>query len=110
MDTLHSSAALEASAVASAVPSRIDEIICTNTSAGVLYLHIFDSATLPADTTAPDLCIAVPATSTVSWDPERGDSRDRGIPFDAGCAVCLSTTAATKTVATAVGVFSVRGA
>lgn len=109
MDTLYSSAAAEASAVASAVACRVDEIIATNTSAGVLYLHIFDSATLPADTTAPDICIAVPATGTASWDPERGDSRDRGIPFSNGCAVCLSSTAATKTVAGAVGVFTVRG-
>lgn len=109
MDTLHSSAAAEASAIASAVSCRVDEIVCTNTSAGVLYLHIFDSATLPADTAAPDVCVAVPATSTVSWDPERGDSRDRGVPFDSGCVVCLSSTAATKTIAGAVGVFTVRG-
>jgi hypothetical protein len=87
----------------------VDEIICTNTSAGVLYLQIFDSATVPADTTAPLVCIAIPATSTASWDPEGASGRSVGETFTNGCAVCLSTTAATKTVAGAVGVFSVRG-
>ena len=101
---LHSSSAAEASAVAAAASCRVDEVICTNTSAGVLYLHIFDSATVPADTTAPDVCIAIPATSTASWDPE-GEK----LSFNSGCAVCLSSTAATKTVAGAVGVFTVRG-
>jgi hypothetical protein len=109
MDKLYSSAAAEASAVASASKCFVDEVIATNTSAGVLYLHIFDSATVPADTAAPDVCIAVAATSTVSWDPERGSAADKGVSFDNGCAVCLSSTAATKTVAGAVGVFTVRG-
>ena len=103
MDRFYRSSAAEASAVASATPAYVDEIIATNTSAGVLYLHIFDSATVPADTTAPDICIAVPATSTVSWDA------DTVVYFSAGVAVCLSSTAATKTVAGAVGVFTVRG-
>lgn len=110
MQKLYSSAAAEASAVASAVPCRVDEVLCTNTSAGVLYLHVFDSATVPADTTAPDVCIAVPATSTVSWDPENSRGDVTSTRFANGCAVCLSSTAATKTVATAVGVFTVRGA
>lgn len=109
MDTLHSSAAAEASAIASAVPCQVDEIVATNTGATVLYLHIFDSATLPADTTAPDVCIAVPATTTVSWDPERAGAADRGVAFASGCVVCLSSTAATKTIAGSVGVFTVRG-
>lgn len=110
MDTLHSSAAAEASAIASAVACRVDEIVATNTSAGTLFLHIFDSATLPADTTAPDICIAVTASATISWDPERGGAADRGVSFDSGCVVCFSSTAATKTIAGAVGVFTVRGA
>lgn len=108
MNKLYSSSAAEASAVASAAACAVDEIIATNTSAGVLYLHIFDSATVPADTTAPDVCIAVPATSTASFDPR--DARgSQGVTFDNGCSVCFSSTAATKTVAGAVGVFTVRG-
>lgn len=109
MDTLYSSAAAEASAIASAVACRVDEIVATNIETSTLYLHIFDSATLPADTAAPDICIAVPTLSTVSWDPERGSNADRGVPFSSGCVVCLSSTAATKTIAGAKGVFTVRG-
>lgn len=104
MSILHSSAALEASQIVSTTSTRINEVIATNTSAGVLYLHIFDSATLPADTAAPEVSIAIPATSTVSWDPE-GEK----VLFNAGFTVCLSSTAATKTIAGAVGVFTVRG-
>ena len=108
MNKLYSSAAAEASAVASAAACFVDEIIATNTSAGVLYLHIFDSATVPADTTAPLVCIAVPATSTAAYDPREGRG-SRGAKFDNGCSVCFSSTAATKTVAGSVGVFTVRG-
>lgn len=102
--TLYSSAALEASAVVGTTTLTVDEIICTNTSAGVLYLHIFDTGTLPADTTAPDICIAIPPTSTVGYDPE-----GQKLTFGSGLSICLSSTAATKTIATAVGVFNVRG-
>lgn len=108
MHKLYSSAALEASAVASAAPCFVDEVICTNSSAGVLYLHIFDLAAVPADTTDPDISIAVPATGTVSWDPAE-QRAGRGAKFDNGCSVCLSSTANPKTVAGAVGVFTVRG-
>lgn len=108
MNKLYASDALEASAVISAVPCYIDEIVCTNTSAGVLYFLIFDSATVPADTTDPDICIAVSATSTVSWDPQEAKG-SQGAKFDNGCSVCLSTTAVPKTVATAVGAFTGRG-
>jgi len=108
MNKLYSSAAAEASAVAFGGPCFVDEIIATNTSAGTLYLHIFDSATVPADTAAPDVCIAVTAESTVSYDPQ-DQKGSNGIKFDAGCSVCFSSTAATKTVAGAVGVFTVRG-
>lgn len=106
MNKLYASAALEASAVACATQCWIDEVVCTNSTAGVLYLHIFDSATVPADTTAPDICIAVPATSTVSWDENK---EGRGAKFLNGCSVCLSSTAVPKTVAGAVGGFTVRG-
>lgn len=102
MSVKYSSAALEASAIVDV--DWLDEVICTNSSAGVLYLHIFtDTAVLPADTTAPQVCIAVPATSTVSYDP-------RGTRWSVGgsIAICLSSTPATKTIAGDVGVFTVR--
>jgi len=100
----YSSSAAEASAVAVAEEAFLDEVVATNTTAGVLYLHVFASATVPADTAAPVVCVAIPATSTVSWDP-RGPLGEK---FDSGISVCLSSTAATKTVAGAVGVFTVR--
>lgn len=100
----YSSAALEASAVVSAEEAWLDEVVATNSSAGVLYLQVFDSATVPADTTASYVTIAIPATSTVSWDP-RGN---KGQKFDNGISVCLSSTAVTKTVAGSVAGFTVR--
>jgi hypothetical protein len=109
MSFLYSSSAAEDSAVASDAPCYVDEIIATNTSGSTRFLHIFDSATLPADTTAPDVCIAIPAGQTVGWDPEDARS-SRGTRFGNGCALCLSSTAATKTVTTgSEGVFTVRG-
>lgn len=78
---------------------RVQEVVCTNTSAGVLYCQIFDSATLPADTAAPDIVFAVPANSTASYDNQQG------LIFPAGLTVCISSTAHTKTIAGAVAVF-----
>lgn len=104
MSFLYNSAALEASAVASAVSARVNEIIATNTSAGVLYFQVFDSATVPANATVPEVSIAVPATSSISWDPE-GDK----VSFPNGIAVCFSSTSPVKTVAGSIGTFCVRG-
>lgn len=104
MSFLYASAALEASAVAVAASSRVDEILATNTSAGVLYFQVFDSATVPADTAVPVVSIAVPATSSISWDPE-GEK----VTFTNGIAVCFSSTSPVKTVAGAIGTFCVRG-
>ena len=99
--TAYQSAALEAGNVSTT--DSFNEIFCTNTSAGVLYFQIFfDVTALPADTAVPDVCIAVPATGTVSWDPA-GDYRRVG----AGVAFCLSSTAATKTIAGAWGAFHI---
>lgn len=98
----YSSAALEAGNVVAI--DFLDEIVCTNTDGGTLYLHVFTGVTaLPADTTAPQVCIAVPTESSVSYDP-------RGTRWAVGgsIAFCLSSTAATKTIAGAVGVFTVR--
>ena len=110
MNKLYSSSAAEDGAVASARSCRIDEIIASNTSSSLRWLHIFDSATLPADTAVPDISIAIAAQSTVSWDSEQRAAADRGTPFSNGLAICLSSTAATKTITTASeGFFTVRG-
>jgi hypothetical protein len=91
---------LVASAIVLAAPGTVQEIVCTNTSAGVLYCQVFNSTTLPANATTPDFVFAVPATSTASWDAQQG------VHFDTGIVVCVSTTAHTKTIATAVAVFN----
>ena len=90
---------LVASQVVSLGPTQLFELGCTNTSGGTLYCQIFNSASVPADSTTPDVVFAVPGTSSVSWDPQEG------INFSAGISVCLSSTAHTKTIAGSVGVF-----
>ena len=110
MNKLYSSTAAEDGVVAVDRPANVDEIIATNISASPRFLHIVDAAALPIDTTSPDICIAIGARSTVSWDPERGGSSDSGVRFTAGVVVYLSSTAAAKTITTAnEGVFTVRG-
>lgn len=101
---IYSSTAADDSAVVSVGNGSVDEVIFTNTAAGVRYLHIFfETAALPANTTDPDICIACPATSTVSWDP-RGKV-ETGKTF----VLALSTTADGLTVGVAnEGLFYVR--
>jgi hypothetical protein len=91
---------LVASQIISADGTVLEELLCTNTSGVVVYCQIFNSATLPADATTPDLVFAVPATASASLD------LSQGLPLSAGCTVCVSTTAHTKTIAGAVAVFS----
>lgn len=111
MSFLYSSAAAEDSAVASDAEAVVDEIIVTNVSASKRYIHIFDLAALPIDTTAPDICIAIPTATTVSWDCEGTESGGlKGETFYAGVVVALSSTAATLTVTVASeAVITVRG-
>ena len=94
------SGALVASQIIIASGTVLEELTCTNTSASVVYCQVFNSATLPADTTPPDIVFAVPATGSASLD------LSQGIPLSAGCTVCVSTTAHVKTIAGAVAVFS----
>jgi hypothetical protein len=99
--TLFSSGnSLVASHVVSAASALVEEVICTNTSASVLYCQVFNLAALPSDAVQPDFVFAVPATSTASWDAQQG------INFDTGVVVCVSSTAHTKTIAGAVAVFN----
>ena len=80
--------------------ANVEEVICTNTSGAVVYCQVFNSATVPADTAQPDLVFAVPTTATASLDLQQG------VHFSAGVSVCVSTTAHTKTIATAIAVFN----
>jgi hypothetical protein len=99
----YQSTALELGNVASI--SYLDEIIVTNTDTVARYLQLFlGDTTVPADTAVPDFILAVPAGSSISYDPQGAKW-----PVGGSLAFCLSTTAATKTAAGAVGFFAVRG-
>jgi hypothetical protein len=92
--------ALEASQVVKASACNVEEVICTNTGAAAVYCQLFNSATVPADSTTPVIVFAVPAGSTASWDSQQG------VTFDTGLSVCVSSTAHTKTIAAAEAVFN----
>lgn len=114
-EQLYASAAAEASAVVSAVPARVSKIIVINDNVAARYIQLFDSATVPADTAVPDLCVVVPADSTYVIDLPRTIERrvaggvDRFPLFETGVAICNSTTGATKTVGGADSQFYVFG-
>ena len=106
MAFLYAAQAASDSAVVTTAAAWIDELIVTNVSGAARFLHVFDSATLPADTTRPLICLAIPAGVTASWDPAGG----RGEKFDNGITLAMSSTADALTVTVASeGVFTVRG-
>lgn len=74
---------------------KVYDIIVSNTKATEQYVHVFDSATLPADTAVPLVSLRVPADSvgSLSWPAGR--------PMVAGVSVCNSSTKATKTIGSA---------
>lgn len=91
------SAALEASRVLKAAPGVLLSLHVLNTNAAVRYIQVFDSATVPADATVPDLVIAVQATSSKEVRLE--------VPFTVGISIATSSTAGTKTLAAAEAFF-----
>ena len=101
-DDYYASSAVEASAVASADPAYLYSALIYNNNASTRYFQLFDSATVPADSTVPILTVAVPAGSTGAFD-----FGDAGIPFFSGIAVCNSSTDVTKTVGAADSLFYV---
>lgn len=72
---------------------RVFDVTVYNSNTALLYLQIFDSATTPADGAVPQMSMPVPADESRSllWGA-------RGGLFTTGVYVCLSTTAATKTL------------
>lgn len=60
------------------------------------FLQLFDSATLPANGTAPMLLIAIPAAGNFAIDFGLW-----GLTFRAGLVVCNSSTGPTKTIGAA---------
>lgn len=90
------STALEASHVIKASAGRLFQLTGVNTSASAQYIQVFNSATVPADTTVPVLLAYVPGGANFSWD-----FGDIGRYFSTGIAVSNSSTAATKTIGSA---------
>lgn len=90
------SAGLAASLIVKASKGYLIAVHLINTNVGARFLQVFDSATLPADTTVPLISISVPAGGTflLNFAPF-------GLLMQNGIAVCNSTTAATKTLGSA---------
>ena len=97
-----SSTALEKGHVGKASAGYLFQVSGYNSSASDMFLQVFDSATEPAEGTAPKILAFAPSESQFGWAVERFAT-----PFTNGIYVCLSSTAATKTVAGAVAWFNI---
>lgn len=96
------STALEASRIVKASAGKAFRISALNTNAAARWLHLFNSATLPADTTVPAMSIPMAAGAFVIVDLGQF-----GEYLSAGIVVCNSTTAAAKTIGAADTLFQV---
>lgn len=94
--TLSASTAAEASRVIKASSGRLQWINVTTSRTSDQYFQIFNSATVPADATAPIYVFKLPADSTVYID-----FSSIGSYFSTGISVSNSTTMATKTIGSA---------
>lgn len=90
------STALETSHVIKASAGRLYQLTGVNTKASAQYIQVFNSTTVPADTTVPVLLAYVPAGSNFSFD-----FGSIGRYFSTGISVSNSSTAATKTIGSA---------
>lgn len=90
------STALEASHVIKASAGRLYQLTGVNTKTSAQYIQVFNSTTVPADTTAPILLAYVGAGANFSWD-----FGQVGRYFSTGISVSNSSTAATKTIGSA---------
>lgn len=98
--TRYEAAAAVKSAVISAVPATLVDIQIQNVTAGVKYIQLFDSATVPADTAVPNMCFTIPASGSLNITLN-------GIPehFATGIAIASSSTQATKTLSATSDIF-----
>lgn len=97
--TANSSAAttsLSNSLVIKASPGRLYQLTGVNTNTSPQYIQVFNSTTVPADTTVPILLAYVPASTNFSFD-----FGSIGRYFGTGIVVTNSSTAATKTIGSA---------
>jgi hypothetical protein len=90
------SSANEASRVIKASAGTLISLVGYNAKTAAQFILLFNSTTVPADTTAPVYTFTVPASSNFSIDVPI-----TGIPFTTGIAVSNSSTQATKTLGSA---------
>lgn len=99
----YTSTAYQASAIIKAGPGTLYKITGYNSKGSAQFIQIFDSATLPADTTVPKAVLTVPATSNFSFDYSV-----KGRYHSTGIVVSNSSTAPTKTIGSADCFFDVQ--
>lgn len=95
------SAAAEASSVTKASAGNLYNVVATNSSGSARYWQMFNSTTVPADTTVPVISIYVAAGGSIELGWKRGKY------FSAGMSWCWSSTAATKTISSTDGIATV---
>lgn len=95
------STALESSSVIKAGAGRLYEIDYVNTSGSTVYFQVFNSTTVPIDTTVPSLSFYVPAGQSLQR------SYPKGKYFSTGAVWATSSTAGTKTLTAASGLADV---
>ena len=76
-------------------PGNLLQVVGFNDTASVVYLHIFNAASLPANGTAPRTAFKIAANANFSFDLS---ARSRS--FATGIVLAGSTTSATLTVST----------
>ena len=91
--TGYATTALAASGIIKASAGTLYGLAGINDSASDQYLQIFDSVTVPADTTVPDLVLFIPAKSNFSFD-----LGIYGYALATGISWSNSSTLATKTI------------
>lgn len=89
--SLAKSSAYEASRVIKASAGTLFSLTGYN-SGPAQFLQIFNSASVPANSTAPDLLVAVPAQSTFAFEWRSG------LVFSTGISISNSSTGPTKTI------------
>lgn len=94
--TLVNSSALEASHVLKASAGTLVSLVGYNAKTSSQFIQIFNSTTVPADTSVPVCVFVVPASSNFSLDVPL-----TGLPLGTGIAVSNSSTSATKTIGSA---------
>lgn len=97
-----SSAALEASNIASAAGGSLISLTGYNSKASAQFIQVHNSATVPANGAVPIVTFTVPATSNFSLN------FTTPMAFGAGIVVCNSSTATTKTLGSADCFFTIQ--